>query len=197
MLVWEVLAANSDRLVARLDWNLAELLAVFPFRHQVWMAVTLCPENLTIETTIKADDPMPVSFGFHPYFGIPGLARQEWQLELPAMRRFKLDDKGIPNGKEQPFEMFKDPLGERNFDDGFAVLDRRPQFSLCGAGRRITVEFIENYRYLQIFAPKSKDYVALEPMTAPTNALKSGLGLEFASPSRPFRAAFRVCVDTL
>ncbi len=197
MLVWEVMVANSDRLVARLDWNLPELLAVFPFRHQVWMTVTLCPESLTIETTIKAEDPTPVSFGFHPYFGIPGLARQEWQLELPAMRRLELDDKGIPDGKEKPFKMYKGPLGERNFDDGFAVLDGHPQFSLFGAGRRITVEFIENYRYVQIFAPESKAYVALEPMTAPTNALKSQVGLEFASPGRPFRAAFRVCVGAI
>jgi hypothetical protein len=29
---------------------------------------------------------------------------------------------------------------------------------------------LAGYRYAQVFAPKDKDYIALEPMTAPTSA---------------------------
>ncbi|HQE82776.1 MAG TPA: aldose 1-epimerase [Candidatus Hydrogenedentes bacterium] len=195
LLAWDVLTAEPDRLVARLDWSRPELLAVFPFSHKVEMAATLCPESLTIETTIMADDPVPASFGFHPYFGLPGLPRAQWRLELPDMRKLVLDDRGIPNGEEQPFELFNGPLGELNLDAGFAVLDERPKFSLTGAGRRITVELLENYRYVQVFAPKSKDFVALEPMTAATNALVNGCGLGLVSPNRRFRAVFRISVE--
>jgi aldose 1-epimerase len=194
-LVWQVTEAGPNRIVARLDWHRPELLAVFPFRHRVEMAATLHPDGLTIATSITADEPLPVCFGFHPYFGIFGLPRSEWRLQLPAMRRLVLDERGIPTGEEVACERFDAPLGELNIDDGFVVLEDRPAFSLSGGGRRITVEFLENYSHAQVFAPRGKDFVALEPMTAPTSALTSGQGLRLAVPGQDFRAVFRIAVD--
>jgi len=196
---WEVIEARQDLLAARLDWTRADLLAVFPFRHRLEMTASIRPHGLTLETTLvaEADGQVPVAFGFHPYFGLPDLPRAEWRLKLPAMRKLVLDQRGIPTGEEEPFGGFDAPLGEIDFDDGFAVVEERSSFSLTGAGRRITVELLAGYRYLQVFAPKDKDHVALEPMTAPTNALVSGLGLQLAEPGRPFRAEFRIAVDSL
>jgi aldose 1-epimerase len=195
LLAWDVIATTRDRLTARLEWTRPELLAVFPFRHKVEMTATLLPESLTIETAVIADDPVPVSFGFHPYFGIPNRSRAQWRLELPAMRRLVLDDRGIPTGKEESFDRLDTLLGELDLDAGFIVLDERPKFSLSAGGSRITLEFLENYRYAQVFAPKGKDFVALEPMTARTSALTSGEGLRVVESGREFRAAFRISVD--
>jgi aldose 1-epimerase len=136
-----------------------------------------------------------VTFGFHPYVGLPNLPRAEWRLRLPALRQFVLDKAGIPNGEVEDFGPFDARLGDRHFDDGFAVLEEPAAFSLTGAGRRITLEFLSGYRYVQIFAPKGKDLVALEPMTAPTNALVSGHGLTLVEPSGRFQAVFRLRVD--
>jgi aldose 1-epimerase len=196
LLAWEVHEAKPERIVARLQWNRAELLAVFPYRHHLEMAVTLRPGRLVVETTLVpgSDGPVPVSFGFHPYFGIPGLPRAEWRLTLPAMRRVICDQRGIPSGGEEAVGAFDAELGESSFDDGFVVLEEHPAFSLAGAGRRITVEFVAGYRYAQIFAPKDKSYVAIEPMTAATNALESGRGLRLVEPGDEFRAAFAVSV---
>jgi len=198
LLAWELTETKQDRLVARLDWTRADLLAIFPFRHRLEMAVTVSPGGLTLETTLVAglDGPVPVSFGFHPYFGLPGLPRAEWRLELPAMRRIVLDRRGIPTGEEEPFGGLDAQLGEMNFDDGFALKDERASSSVAGNGRRISVELIEGYGYAQVFAPKDKSYVALEPMTAPTSALTSGRGLRFVEPGTQFRAAFRIGIIT-
>ncbi|MFZ0827787.1 MAG: aldose 1-epimerase [Verrucomicrobiia bacterium] len=197
LLAWEVIEAKPDRVAARFDWARSDLLAVFPFRHRLDMTVTLRPDGLTVETALVAgmDGPVPVSFGFHPYFGIPGLPRAEWRLRLPAMRKLLLDPHGIPTGEEEPFGGINALLAEDDFDDGFAVLGGSPSFSLAGAGRRITVEFLKGYRYAQVYAPLEKDYVALEPMTAPTSALTTGRGLQLVKPGGEFRAAFRVRVD--
>jgi aldose 1-epimerase len=195
LLAWDVIAAKRDRLTARLEWTRPELLAVFPFRHKVEMTATLRPDSLTIETAVIADDPVPVSFGFHPYFGIPCRPRAEWRLELPAMRKLVLDDRGIPTGKEERFDRVDTSLCELNLDAGFIVLDERPKFSLSGVDRRITLEFLENYRYAQVFAPKGKDFVALEPMTARTSALTSGQGLRVIEPGEDFNAAFRIGIQ--
>jgi aldose 1-epimerase len=195
LLAWELAESSRDRLVARLDWNRRELLAVFPFRHCLEMAATLRADGLTIETTITADELLPVSFGFHPYFGIPGLPRGEWRLQLPAMRRLVLDERGIPTGEEVACDAFDAPLGQLNLDDGFVAVDERLRFSLSGGGRRIAVEFLQNFSHAQVFAPRGKDFVALEPMTAPTSALTSGQGLRLVEPGQEFRAAFRIVVQ--
>jgi galactose mutarotase-like enzyme len=88
-----VTEARQDFLAARLEWSGSNLLAVFPFRHCIELAATLCSESLTLETTVVAssEGPLPVSFGFHPYFGFAGSSRASWHLELPAMRKLLLD----------------------------------------------------------------------------------------------------------
>jgi aldose 1-epimerase len=194
---WEVIEASPDRVVARLEWAGSELLAVFPFPHRLELAATLGADALFLETTLFAgrEDPVPVSFGFHPYLGLPGMPREGWRLELPAMRRLVLDAAGIPTGEEKPFEGLDAPLGELDFDDGFALVDERASFSIAGAGRRITVELLSGYPFAQVFAPKGKDYIALEPMTAPTSALTSGRGLRLVQPGEEFQASFRIRVN--
>ena len=196
-LAWEPIESQRNRLSARLEWCRNELLDIFPFPHRIELTATLCAEALTLETALIAgpDGPVPVSFGFHPYFGIPDVPRAKWQLSLPAMRRLLLDERGIPSGGEEPCNRFDSEVGERSFDDGFALLDACPSFCLTGGGRRITVELLAGYPYAQIFAPNEQEFVAIEPMTAPTNALRSGYGLRVVAPRERFEAAFRVRIE--
>jgi aldose 1-epimerase len=197
-LAWEVTAASADRLAARLDWSRAELLAIFPFRHRLEITATLAADGLMLETTLLAgsEGPVPVSFGFHPYFGLTGIPRADWRITLPAMRRLALDSRGIPTGVDAPFAAWDGPLDDRAFDDGFVLLGEPASFSLAGGGLRISVELLSGYPYAQVYAPKDKDFVAFEPMTAPTNALASGRGLTLVAPGARFEAVYRVRVAT-
>jgi aldose 1-epimerase len=196
-LAWDVAEASLDRIVARLAWNRAELLAVFPFPHRLEMSVNLGPEALTIETTLTAgtEGPVPVSFGFHPYVGLADAPRSAWRLELPAMRRLSLDARQLPDGGESPVAASDGALADRSFDDGFALDGGGAAFAVSDGGRRIAVELLEGFRYAQVYAPADKDFVALEPMTASTNALVSGRGLTILPPGGEFRAAFRIRVE--
>jgi galactose mutarotase-like enzyme len=197
LLNWEVIDAKQDVLVARLEWGRSELLALFPFRHHVEMRASVQAANLTVETTViaSAEGPVPVSFGFHPYFTVPKLERAKWQVEIPTMRKLLTDSRGIPTGAEESYGGYMGPLGELAFDDGFALLREDAMFSVAGAGRKIVVEFLEGYSYAQVYAPRDKDYIALEPMTAPTNALASGSGLKLLEPGGRYHATFRVRVE--
>jgi aldose 1-epimerase len=196
-LLWTVTDAGRDFVAARLDWSASDLLAIFPFRHCVELKAIIRPQSLSIETTLEAgsDGPVPVSFGFHPYFRVPGLARAKWHLEVPAMRKLVLDGRGIPTGDEASFRGFNGQLGELSFDDGFALAQEQASFSVAGAAYRLSVDFLKGYRYTQVFAPKDKDYIALEPMTAPTSALTSGRGLQLVEPGEKFQAVFRIRID--
>jgi aldose 1-epimerase len=198
-LTWQVMDEDDSSLNARLDWASDERLAVFPFPHRVEMNIVLRFDTLSVETILRADESsaVPVSFGFHPYVRLPGLPRGEWQVNLPAMTRLLLDERSIPTGEEAPVPAFDAKLGDRAFDDGFSLLDAHALFSIVGNGRRITVEFVEGYPYAQVFAPRDKDYIAIEPMTAPANALVSGRGLRLIEPGGLFRATFRVNVQEL
>ncbi len=196
-LAWKVMGAGSNRLIASLEWKRTELLAIFPYPHVLEMETELQPGGLTITTTLEAgrEGPVPVSFGFHPYVGLPGLPRAQWTLSLPAMRRFELDSRGIPTGEDTTFEGFDGPLGDAVFDDGFALAGAGAAFTLSGRGRKVTVDFISGYPFAQVFAPAGQDLIALEPMTAPTSALTTGRGLPIAAPGERFSAVFRLYVE--
>jgi aldose 1-epimerase len=195
---WDVVSSNEDTLTARLDWLSQELLAIFPFPHHVEMAVRLRPVNLEIQITVFADSdsPVPISFGFHPYFGIPEIPRAEWTLNAPAMRKLALDVQGIPTGEETPSTPIAARLGNTGYDDGFALSDEQATFSIAGNGYSISIEFKSGFRFAQIFAPNDKEFIAIEPMTAPTNALCSSQSLRVITPGDRFRASFQIGVAT-
>ena len=67
---------------------------------------------------------------------------------------------------------FADEAG-RIFDDGYR-LGRDRVFALVGGGRRLVVTFERGYPYAQMHAPGDHDFVAIDPMTAPTDALRRG-----------------------
>jgi aldose 1-epimerase len=196
-LSWKIVEARKDSFLARLDWDRLELLAIFPFPHQLEIAGAVTSDSLTMETAVLSDEssPVPISFGFHPYFGIPHLARDQWHLQLPEMSKLRLDSRGIPTGEVEKAPPFDRLVGEQNFDDGFALLGDSASFALSGGGYEITVNFLRGYSHAQIFAPKGKDFLALEPMTAPTNALISQDGLRILEPGRQFLASFRITVQ--
>jgi aldose 1-epimerase len=193
---WEVSDATPRRLAAFLDWTHPEWLAIFPFPHRLEITATLDAQGLRMDTTLLADarGPVPVSFGFHPYIGIADVPRSEWRLTLPAMRHLRLDAHGIPTGETERFEPFDRHLADRAFDDGFALEGESASFSLTGGGLSIRVDFIAGYRYAQVFAPPGDEFIALEPMTAPTSALTHGRGLEIVPAGGRFHATFRASV---
>jgi len=196
-LKWDVVETQPDALTAKLDWSSPDRLAVFPYRHRLTMTALLQPDGLVVATTVHAAGaPVPLSFGFHPYIGIPDLPRAEWRLTLPAMRKLDLDSRGIPTGRETAFSGLDSVLGSTAYDDGFALIEDCAALSISGAGRRISVQLLGGFTHTQVFAPPDKDFIALEPMTAPANTLISGQGLRLVVPGAKFRTVFRICVGT-
>jgi galactose mutarotase-like enzyme len=195
-LQWRQVDAGETFVASRLHWDRAELLAVFPFRHEVEMRASLDDAGVTIETTVHANaaEDVPVSFGFHPYIGLPGLARAQWHLRLPAMRAMVLDDLLIPIGEREDFPAYDNLLADLDFDHGFAFTARKPVMTISGAGRRIDVEFLEGFRYAQIYAPPDHDYISFEPMVAPANALVTGEDLPIVRAGSSYRTVFRIAV---
>ncbi len=174
------------------------LLDAFPFPHRVEIEATLEAATLTIATTIEAtgEVAVPVSFGFHPYLFLPGVPRVDWVLEAPVGERLSLDRHGLPTGEREPAAIETGPLGSRTYDDAFLAPPDGAPFALEGGGRRLELRLGEGYPFTQIYAPADTDAVAIEPMTAPTNALVAGgPQLPLVEPGSAFTARFSVRVS--
>ncbi len=120
-------------------------------------------------TTRVLGDGVPVAFGWHPYIAVE---RATAVIEVPALRRHLLDDRGLPTGQTADVEAWSGPLGDRTLDD----LYEAPPGLRVRAGR-VAIVFEEGAPWAQLFAPAGQGLLAVEPMTAPTNALVSGEGL--------------------
>jgi aldose 1-epimerase len=197
----ERLAAEADRavLVASFDHGAwPELQAAFPFPHRLTVEATLQGVSLAVATTLAAtgERPVPVAFGWHPYLQLPGAPRAAWRLLLPDRRHLELDDRGLPTGRAADEPTEADPVGERTYDDLYA-LGRDPgarRLGLEAAGRRLLVGYGDGYDHAQVFAPPGAEFVCLEPMTGPTAALAAGT-CPLVEPGASFSARFTIRVE--
>ena len=174
------------------------LLDAFPFPHLVEIEATLVEDSLEIATSVSAtgDVAVPIAFGFHPYLQLPEAPRADWILEAPVAERIVLDDRGLPTGEREPAAIETAPLGARTYDDAFLAPPPGTAFSLVGPDRRLELRLDSGYPFTQIFAPADTDAVAIEPMTAPTNALLAGgPELVLVPPGETLDAAFSIRVS--
>ena len=169
----------------------------FPFPHELTAVFDLDGAGLRVTTELRPTGtvPVPVAFGWHPYFRLPGVPRADWRLELPARRRLALDERGIPTGAGREEAPETGPLADRTFDDGYDGVGDGDRLGIAGGGRAIRVVLVEGYPVAQVYAPARADVVSLEPMTAVTDALRSGHGLRLAQPGTTERATFAVEVS--
>jgi aldose 1-epimerase len=193
---WVVSVVDDRSLRSRFDFGARDdLLASFPFPHEIHMDVDVHGATLTVVTALvpTVGRAVPVAFGYHPYLRLPGVARHDVRLGLPARRRFVLDRRQLPTGATRPELPEDEPVGTRVLDDLFELGDDR-QLSLTGGGRRLVLTLEEGYPYAQVFAPPGADFVCLEPMTAPVNVLVDG-GYAVARPGGRYTARFSIRLE--
>ena len=193
---WLVTEQEDNRFIADLDYGgQPRLLSSFPFPHVVTLDIVLADRALSIETTVTptTSASVPLCFGFHPYLTIPGVPRSQWHLKTPPLRHLPVDNWGIPTGATVDWPAQSEELGDKALDNGFDEVPQGAVFTLSGGERRIDVVLDHGYPAVQIFAPGSDDVVCIEPMAAPTNALRKG-GYNVAVPGRPASSKFTIRV---
>ncbi|HKE23341.1 MAG TPA: aldose 1-epimerase [Bryobacteraceae bacterium] len=180
--LWKPAPAEADGHAAvatsRLEfWRHAELMAQFPFAHNITMTYRLADGVLEVETALEnlGADPMPVAIGFHPYFQLHDAPRDQWRVHLPARQHVVLDERLVPTGARQPAKYADpQPLAGMQFDDVFTDLirdaDGRARFWFEGRRERVTVAYGPKYTVAVVYAPPGRDYLCFEPMAAVTNA---------------------------
>ncbi len=186
-------------LAARFDFGAdPALISAFPFPHQVLFEARIAAAVLTITTVVRAtgEAPVPIAFGYHPYLRLPDADRADWLVEIPVAECLVVDELMLPTGEYEAVEALDGPLGSRTFDDGYLAPAESAPFAVSGGGRRIEVGFGDGFPYAQVSAPEDDDVIAIEPMTAPTNALMTGgRDLPIVEPDDEYRASFSISVS--
>jgi aldose 1-epimerase len=104
--------ANSAEVRSRLEfWRYPDYMAQFPFAHTIEMIYRLQNGGLEVETIIEnhSTETMPVSVGYHPYFRIHDVPRDQWIVNLPARDSVVLSPQLVPTGETKPLA-YKSPL---------------------------------------------------------------------------------------
>jgi aldose 1-epimerase len=179
---WKVIAANANgksaQVTSRLEfWRHPDWMEQFPFAHNIDMTYRLQNGVLEVETVIEnlSTDPLPVGIGYHPYFTLHDAPRDQWKVHMPAKDHLILSNVLIPTGEKKPME-FADPqpLAGTVLDDVFGGLvrgpDGRAEFSVQAKNEKISVFYGPKYPIAVVYAPKGRDFICFEPMSAPTNA---------------------------
>ena len=209
-------------LVRWLPWKLeansaekAELSCVihpqpaYPFRIRLEVAYELGRGGLEVRSTATntGNYDAPFGIGFHPYLaaGPEGIDRA--RLELAASRRLLLDGRGLPTGLEEvrgtAFDLDGKSLTGLELDDCYtgvvAAADDRWHCLLESAPWRTEIWADAAFAYVMCFTPGSpggpsapRPAIAIEPMTCPPNALRTGTDLIVLRPGEPWQAAWGI-----
>jgi aldose 1-epimerase len=192
---WQVDRADVRGKTARLHASIDVDAPAFPFPHRIEVAVSARDGELGVETTVipTGRRRVPVAFGWHPYLRLPGVARSQWRLRLPARQHLALDSFGIPTGEDVAEKAEAAPLGGRTFDDLYRLGRTRRLAFAADDGTAIELQCDSAYPYAQVWVPAGQTYAALEPMAAPTNALVTG-SAPLVEPGDTYSARFVLAI---
>jgi galactose mutarotase-like enzyme len=170
-LAWEVISTNKDHaasIVLSLTSN-PETLAVYPFAFTLTFTYNLIGNRLEIQQryTNNSRERMPFSTGLHPYFLVEGKSQLESIIPASSYQNQITREISSFPGK---FD-FQTP----EIDVAFRPVTQYQSAIVDRASRRkISLTYANLYSTLVFWTIAGKDYVCLEPWSAPRNALNSG-----------------------
>jgi aldose 1-epimerase len=164
--------------------------------------------TVTLTATNEGPTPAPYGNGAHPYLTLGAASVDEYELQLPAAVRVVTDERGIPAGREAvdgTVYDFRRPraLAGARLDDAFTALvrdaDERAWVRLTdSSGGRLSLWAGPDYPYLQVFTgdtldpSKRRTGLAVEPMTCPPDAFRSGESLVVLAPGESVSTAWGI-----
>jgi galactose mutarotase-like enzyme len=178
-LPWEVARRTESEVELRLSSTDATL-AAYPWRFVLTYRYRLRGAGVRIEQRFETeDDEMPFSAGFHPYFQVPTADKARARIVTPATRAFdnvtkrEIDLTG-------PIDLTAKEVDLHLVDHGSseAVLE-------LGDGYRVEVKASSAFSRWVVWTLEGRDFVCLEPWTAPANALNTGADLLVARRDEP------------
>ena len=176
--------AQSAYVTSRLEfWKYPDLAAQWPFAHDYEMTYSLANGELEVRTTIAnlSTDAMPLAIGYHSFFQIPDVPRDDWVAHFPARVHVIPGEHNIPTGEMRPFDLPNPlPLRGRTLDDGFTDLERdadgRARFWIESGGKKVETLLGPKYPVATTWLPNGpggqpREFICFEPLTIIINGV--------------------------
>jgi aldose 1-epimerase len=182
----------------------------YPFSLRLSIEYTLSDSGLRVRTTATnvGIAPCPYGSGAHPYLTLGTAAVDPLMLRVPARTVLRSDERGLPIGtqgvEDTPYD-FRQPrrIGSTTLDHAFTDLERdedglaRVGLQDPDRGIEISLWVEESYRYLMVFTGDplpdvGRRSLAVEPMTCPPNAFRSGDALIRLEPGSSFTSTWGI-----
>jgi aldose 1-epimerase len=172
----------------------------------------LGPDGLTVEAdaTNRSDSPAPFGIGFHPYVTVGTDRIDEAHLRVPAGEQLVADDRGLPTGRHAVIGSEADfmsarPVGDTQLDTAYTALLRNEDDRAVAVlerpdgARSVHVWVDRAFKYLMVYtgdtlepAERRRAAIAIEPMTCPPNALRTGVDLIELEPGVTWRGTWGI-----
>ena len=181
----------------------------YPFSLAVSIEYALSDQGLSIATTATntGPDPAPYGYGCHPYLTLGTETVDSLVLTAPGRAVLHSDDRGLPTGQvaaagtEYDFTRPR-AIGATQLDHCFTELERvdgvaRVELHDPDENAGLTVWMDEAYGYLQLFTGDplpdvDRRSLAVEPMTCPPNAFRTGKALIRLEPGDSFTSTWGI-----
>jgi aldose 1-epimerase len=182
----------------------------YPFTLELSIEYALATSGLSVRTTATnfGEAACPYGSGVHPYLTVGTETVDSVILHVPAGTVVHSDGRGLPldptpvEGTEYDFRRPR-PIGSTRLDHAFTDLvrdvDGLVRVALAGLrpGSGLALWADEAYGYLQVFTGDplpdvNRRSLAVEPMTCPANAFRTGEGLIRLEPGTSFTSAWGI-----
>src|SRR5262245_55525990 len=203
--VWSVSERTPDRVGVEHE---LEPRDGYPFALSLRVEYSLSQAGLSVQTTATnmGEEACPYGAGQHPYLTLGTQTVDSLMLSAPGATVLSVNERGLPVGREpvdgtahdfrRPAEIGATTLDHAFTDlvrgtDGLARVELRDPQSRAG----LTLWVDESYRYLQLFTGDplpdvSRRSLAVEPMTCPPNAFRTGEDLVRLEPGASVTSAW-------
>ncbi len=183
----------------------------YPFLSEVNVTYHLGKLGLTVTTTVTNRDDVPIPFGvgFHPYLAVTTPTIEGAELEVPAAAYVAVNDRQLPIGEILPLRgqaldfTKRKSISGHELDVTFTELLRDDSglatVVLADAnGGEVELSVDRNFPYLQVFTGdtlergRRRTSIAVEPMTCPPDALRSGKDVVVLEPGQHWAGSWRL-----
>lgn len=200
---WTVVAREPRRAVMK---HVLHPQPGYPFALELRIEYVLADSGLTVRTTATnvGDGPCPFGSGQHPYLTLGTRTVDQLALRVPALT-FLESPSGIALPVEGTAFDFRRPrlLGETVLDNAFTDLERdadglaRVELRDEARGVAATVWADESYTHFQLFTGDplpdvARRSLAVEPMSCPANAFRTGEGFVRLEPGESWAGAWGI-----
>jgi len=175
----------------------------YPYTLALRIEYSLSEDGLRVETTATnaGIEPCPYGAGQHPYLTV-GAAIDGVVLRVPARTVIRSDERSLPlaaepvDGTELDFRAPR-PIGATVLDHAFTDLERDADGLARIVFGNLTLWCDAAYAYVMVFSGDgtpdvARQSLAVEPMTCPANAFRTGEGLIRLEPGESFTSVWGI-----